>query len=213
MGSAGLAALLLFQAYLEVTKVSIVDIVIPKIVVGLFIGVLLPFIFSSFAIRAVGRAAFKIVEEVRRQFKTIPGLMKGKAKPDYSKAIDISTLSAQKEMIIPGLLVLSVPIAIGFLLGAEAAGAFLMGATLSGFILAMMMNTGGAALDNSKKFIEAGVLGGKGSEAHKAAVVGDTFGDPMKDTAGPSLHILIKLINTISLVFGPLFLLYAIGVI
>jgi K(+)-stimulated pyrophosphate-energized sodium pump len=213
MGSAGLAALLLFQAYLEVTKVSIVDIVIPKIVVGLFIGVLLPFIFSSFAIRAVGRAAFDIVEEVRRQFKTIPGLMKGKAKPDYSKAIDISTVSAQKEMIIPGLLVLLVPIAIGFLLGAEAAGAFLMGATLSGFILAMMMNTGGAALDNSKKFIEAGVLGGKGSEAHKAAVVGDTFGDPMKDTAGPSLHILIKLINTISLVFGPLFLLYAIGVI
>jgi len=209
MGSAGLASLLLFQAYLEVTKLSIVDIAIPKIVVGLFIGVLLPFIFSSFAIRAVGRAAFKIVEEVRRQFKTIPGIMTGEAKPDYSKAIDISTLSAQKEMIIPGLLVLLVPIAIGFLLGAEAAGAFLMGATLSGFTLAMMMNSGGAALDNAKKFIEAGAFGGKGSEAHKAAVVGDTFGDPMKDTAGPSLHILIKLINTISLVFGPLFLLYA----
>ena len=213
MASAGLAAMLLFQAYLALVHVSAVDIIQPKNIAGIFIGVLVPFVFASFAIRAVGNAAFKMVEEVRRQFKAIPGLLKGKGKPDYSKAIDISTLAAQKEMILPGLLALLVPIAIGFVLGVEATGAFLMGATISGFIVAMMMNTGGAAFDNAKKFIESGFLGGKGSEAHKAAVVGDTFGDPMKDTAGPSLHVLIKLINTISLVFGPLFLIYAIGVI
>jgi K(+)-stimulated pyrophosphate-energized sodium pump len=213
MASAGLAAMLLFQAYLELVHVSAVDIVQPKNIAGIFIGVLVPFVFASFAIRAVGKAAFKMVEEVRRQFKTIPGLLKGKAKPDYSKAIDISTIAAQKEMILPGLLALLVPIAIGFILGAEATGSFLMGATISGFILAMMMNTGGAAFDNAKKFIESGFLGGKGSEAHKAAVVGDTFGDPMKDTAGPSLHVLIKLINTISLLFGSLFVLYSFGMI
>ena len=211
MASAGLAAMLLFQAYLEIVHVSAVDITQPKNIAGIFIGVLIPFVFASFAIRAVGKAAFKMVEEVRRQFKTIPGLLKGKAKPDYSKAIDISTIAAQKEMVLPGLLALLVPIAIGFILGAEATGSFLMGATISGFILAMMMNTGGAAFDNAKKFIESGILGGKGSEAHKAAVVGDTFGDPMKDTAGPSLHVLIKLINTISLVFGSLFVLYSLG--
>lgn len=208
MASAGLAAMLLFQAYLEIVHVSVVDIAQPKVIVGLFIGVVLPFIFAAFAIRAVGKAAFKMVEEVRRQFKTIKGIMQGKAKPDCSKAVDISTLAAQREMIAPGLLVVVTPIAIGFILGAEATGAFLMGATISGFILAMMMNTGGAAFDNAKKLIESGFLGGKGSEAHKAAVVGDTFGDPMKDTAGPSLHILIKLINTISLVFGSLFIVY-----
>jgi len=209
MASAGLAALLLFQAYLQVANISIVDIVIPKIIVGLFIGALLPFVFSSFAIRAVGRAAFHMVEEVRRQFRTIPGLLKGKARPDYSRAVDISTKSAQKEMIIPGLLVVVVPIALGFLFGAEVVGAFLMGATISGFILAMALNTGGAALDNAKKFIEEGHYGGRGSEAHKAAIVGDTFGDPAKDCAGPSLHVLIKLINTITLVFGTAFVAYA----
>jgi K(+)-stimulated pyrophosphate-energized sodium pump len=170
---------------------------------------MLPFIFSSFAIRAVGKAAFQIVEEVRRQFREIPGLMKGKAKPNYSKAIDICTIAAQKEMILPVLLVLITPIGVGLLLGAEAAGAFLIGATLSGFVLGMMLNTGGGAFDNAKKYIESGFLGGKHSPAHKAAVIGDTFGDPMKDTAGPSLHVLIKLINTISLVFGPLFVAYA----
>jgi len=209
MASAGLAALLLFQAYLQVTGISIVDIIVPKVIVGLFIGVMIPFIFSSFAIRAVGRAAFQMVEEVRRQFKQIPGLLKGKAKPDYSRAVDISTKAAQKEMIVPGLIVIVVPIALGFILGAEAVGAFLMGATLSGFILAMALNNGGAAFDNAKKYIEEGYYGGKGSDAHKAAVVGDTFGDPQKDTAGPSLHVLIKLINTITLVFGTLFVAYA----
>lgn len=209
MGSAGLAALLLFQAYLEVTGVSVVDIAIPKIIAGLFIGALLPFIFASFAIRAVGRAAFKMIEEVRRQFKEIPGLMKGKTKPNYSKCVDISTMAAQKEMILPGILPIVVPIALGILFGAEAVGALLIGATVSGFILAMQMNTGGAAWDNAKKYIEAGNLGGKGSDAHKAAVTGDTIGDPLKDTAGPSLHVLIKLLNTICLTFGTLFVLYA----
>ena len=209
MASAGLAAILLFQAYLELVKVNAIDIVNPVMFTGLFLGALLPFLFASFAMRAVGKAAFKIVEEVRRQFREIKGLMKGTSKPDYSKAVDICTKAAQKEMIIPGLLVLLFPIAIGFLFGAAAVGAFLIGATISGFILAMLMNTGGGAWDNAKKYIESGVFGGKGSDAHKAAVVGDTFGDPLKDTAGPSLHVLIKLINTISLTFGLLFVAYA----
>ncbi|MBS3055191.1 MAG: sodium-translocating pyrophosphatase [Candidatus Aenigmarchaeota archaeon] len=209
MGSAGLAALLLFQAYIEITGVKSLDISTPKIIVGLFLGSMVPFLFASFAIRAVGKAAFKMVEEVRRQFRTIKGLMQGKAKPDYSRAVDISTIAAQKEMIIPGLMPVIIPIVIGFTLGADTVGAFLMGATFTGFILAMLMNTGGAAWDNAKKYIEAGFLGGKGSEAHKAAVVGDTFGDPQKDTAGPSLHVLIKLLGTISLTFGTLFVMYS----
>jgi K(+)-stimulated pyrophosphate-energized sodium pump len=209
MASAGLAALLLFSAYLQITNITAVNIISPQILIGLFIGILLPFVFASFAIRAVGKAAFKIVEEVRRQFREIKGIMSGKGKPDYSKAIDIATVAAQKEMIIPGILPVVVPIFLGFTLGAESVGAFLIGATLSGFILAMQMNTGGAAWDNAKKYIEEGHLGGKGSEAHKAAVTGDTFGDPLKDTAGPSLHVLVKLINTVCLVFGPLFILHA----
>lgn len=209
MGSAGLAALLLFQAYLEVTGITVVDIVIPKIIVGLFVGMLLPFIFASFAIRAVGKAAFQMVEEVRRQFREIPGLMQGKAKPDYSRCVDISTIAAQKEMIIPGMLPIVVPIFMGFLLGAETVGALLLGATISGFILAMQMNTGGAAWDNAKKYIEAGNFGGKGSRAHEAAVTGDTVGDPLKDTAGPSLHVLVKLLNTVCLTFGILFVTYS----
>ena len=209
MASAGLAALLLFSAYLQITNITAVNIISPQILVGLFIGILLPYVFASFAIRAVGKAAFKIVEEVRRQFREIKGIMSGKGKPDYSKAIDIATVAAQKEMIIPGILPVVVPIFLGFTLGAESVGAFLIGATLSGFILAMQMNTGGAAWDNAKKYIEEGHLGGKGSEAHKAAVTGDTFGDPLKDTAGPSLHVLVKLINTVCLVFGPLFILHA----
>jgi K(+)-stimulated pyrophosphate-energized sodium pump len=186
-----------------------VNIISPQVLVGLFIGVLLPFVFASFAIRAVGKAAFKIVEEVRRQFREIKGIMTGKGKPDYSKAIDIATVAAQKEMIIPGILPVVVPIFLGLTLGVESVAAFLIGVTLSGFILAMQMNTGGAAWDNAKKYIEEGHMGGKGSEAHKAAVTGDTFGDPLKDTAGPSLHVLVKLVNTVCLVFGPFFLLHA----
>ena len=218
LGSAGLAALLLFQAYLSeyakaagkpILEAITVKIVSPEVIAALFIGGLLPYVFSSFAIRAVGKAAFQVVEEVRRQFKEIPGLMEGKASPDYSKCVDISTLTAQKQMIIPGIMPVLVPIFIGFTLGPIAVGAFLISATVSGTMLAYMMNTGGAAWDNAKKYIETGVYGGKGSEAHKAAVVGDTVGDPFKDTAGPSLHVLVKLINTVSLTFVPLFVLYA----
>lgn len=206
MASAGLAALLLFQAYLQVTGVKLVDIVQPPILIGLFIGALLPFTFASFAITAVGRAAFDIVNEVRRQFREIKGLMEGKAKPDYSKAVDIATVAAQRGMIVPGLLPVVVPVIVGYLLGAAAVGALILGTTITGFLLAMQMNTGGAAWDNAKKYIEEGNLGGKGSEAHKAAVTGDTLGDPLKDTAGPSLHVLVKLINTASLTLAPLFM-------
>ncbi len=217
LGSAGLAALLLFQAYLNVVNRHQpstflgVDITDPRVIAGLFIGGLLPFVFSAFAVRAVGRAAYKVVEEVRRQFREIPGLMQGTAKPDYSRCVDISTIAAQKEMILPGILPVIVPILCGFLLGPKSVGAFLLSATVSGTLLAYLMNTGGAAWDNAKKFIEAGAFGGKGSDAHKAAVTGDTFGDPLKDCAGPSLHVLVKLINTVSLTFAILFVLYAVS--
>ena len=207
MAAAGIAALLLFQAYLEVAGISQVNLIIPEIIVGLFIGALVPFLFTSFAIKAVSKAAFRIIEEVRRQFREIKGLMEGKAKPNYSRCVDICTIAAQKGMIIPGMVALLTPILLGIILGVYAVGAFLIGAIISGYILAMQMNTGGAAWDNAKKYIEEGNLGGKGSEAHKAAVIGDTIGDPFKDTAGPSLNILIKLMSTISLVFVPLFLL------
>ncbi|MBM3898382.1 MAG: sodium-translocating pyrophosphatase [Thaumarchaeota archaeon] len=218
LGSAGLAALLLFQAYLDeyakaagltVLEAISVRIVSPEVIAALFIGGLVPYVFSAFAIRAVGKAAFQVVEEVRRQFKEIPGLMEGKANPDYSKCVDISTLAAQKQMILPGIMPVVVPLIVGFTLGPVAVGAFLISATISGTMLAYLMNTGGASWDNAKKYIETGVYGGKRSEAHMAAVVGDTVGDPFKDTAGPSLHVLVKLINTVSLTFVPLFVLYA----
>lgn len=207
MASAGMAALLLFRAYLEVAKVDVVDIVQPSILIAGFLGAMIPFLFSAFAIRAVGRTAFMMVEEVRRQFKTIPGIMEGTGKPDYGRCVDISTAAAQKEMIVPGLLPIITPIIVGFVLGPAAAGAFLMVATISGFIVAMWMNNGGAAWDNAKKFIEASAL--KGTDQHKAAVVGDTVGDPLKDTAGPSIHVLIKLLGTLSITFGMLFARYA----
>lgn len=215
MGSAALSAFLLFAAYLETVGLTItsggitkhlVNIADPPVFIGLFIGGALPFLFSSFAIRAVGRAAFQMVNEVRRQFKEIPGILEGKGKPDYTKCVDISTKAALKEMVLPSLLVVLTPIVVGMTLGAEAVGALLMGATVTGVLLAMLMNNGGAAWDNAKKFIEAGNLGGKGSDTHKAAVVGDTVGDPFKDTAGPSLHVLVKLLNTISLSLASLFL-------
>ena len=212
LSSAGLAALILFQAYLidlgryiPVESINLIDI---NIIIALFIGGLLPFAFAAFAIRAVGKTAFKIVAEVRRQFKEKPGILKGTESPDYGKAIDISTISAQKEMIIPGLLPIIVPVIVGVVLGPYAVGAFLLSATVSGTLLAFMMNTGGAAWDNAKKNIETGLFGGKGSDAHKAAIVGDTLGDPFKDTAGPALHVLVKLINTMALTFIPLFVLF-----
>ncbi len=211
LGSALLAAQLLFQTYIEEvalqTGVAIsIDISNPAVLVAGFIGAMLPFFFSSQAISAVGKAAGEMVAEVRRQFKEIPGIMEGTGKPDYGRAVDISTKSALKGMVLPALIVVIVPIIVGVLMGPEAVGALVIGATLSAVPLALLMNTGGGAWDNAKKYIEAGHLGGKGSPAHAAAVVGDTVGDPMKDTAGPSLHVLIKLLSTLSIVFIPLFL-------
>ena len=219
LGSALLAAQLLFQTYSsEVTTYATthagylstttfaVDISNPAVLIAGFIGAMLPFFFSSQAISAVGKAAAEMVEEVRRQFREIPGIMDGTGKPDYGKAVDISTKAALRGMVLPGLILVIVPIIVGVLLGAEAVGAFVIGATLSAVPLALFMNTGGGAWDNAKKFIETGKYGGKGSPAHAAAVVGDTVGDPLKDTAGPSLHVLIKLLSTLSIVFIPLFI-------
>jgi K(+)-stimulated pyrophosphate-energized sodium pump len=211
LGSALLAAQLLFQTYAsEVNShfggTFVVDISNPAVLIAGFIGAMMPFFFSSQAISAVGKAAAEMVEEVRRQFREIPGIMDGTGKPEYGKAVDISTKSALKGMVLPGLVLVIVPVVVGVLLGPEAVGALVIGATLSAVPLALLMNTGGGAWDNAKKYIEAGHLGGKNSPAHAAAVVGDTVGDPMKDTAGPSLHVLIKLLSTLSIVFIPLFI-------
>jgi K(+)-stimulated pyrophosphate-energized sodium pump len=210
LGSALLAAQLLFQTYIEEvnlqTGIAIsIDISNPAVLVAGFIGAMMPFFFSSQAISAVGKAAGEMVAEVRRQFKEIPGIMEGTGKPEYGKAVDISTKSALRGMVVPALIVVVVPVIVGILLGPEAVGALVIGATLSAVPLALLMNTGGGAWDNAKKYIEAGHFGGKNSPAHAAAVVGDTVGDPMKDTAGPSLHVLIKLLSTLSIVFIPLF--------
>ena len=211
LGSALLAAQLLFQTYAtevyeKLGVVLVVDIAKPAVLVAGFIGAMLPFLFSSQAISAVGKAATKMVNEVRRQFKEIPGIMDGTGKPDYGKAVDISTQAALKGMVIPGVIVVVVPIIIGILLGPVAVGAVVIGTTLTAVPLALFMNTGGGAWDNAKKFIESGHFGGKRSPAHAAAVVGDTVGDPLKDTAGPSLHVLIKLLSTLSIVFIPVFM-------
>ncbi len=202
IGSAALTALALFTAYSRTVELKVIDIKEPTTVIGLLIGGALPFLFAALTMRAVGRAAFKIVEEVRRQFKEIPGLMEGKAKPDPATCVDISTRGALKEMIAPGFLAVLSPAIVGIVLGPESLGGLLAGATVTGVLLAIMMANGGGAWDNAKKWIEAGNLGGKGSDAHKAAVVGDTVGDPFKDTSGPSMNILIKLMSVVSLVFG-----------
>ncbi|MBI2580818.1 sodium-translocating pyrophosphatase [Candidatus Woesearchaeota archaeon] len=209
IGSAGLAALSLFAAYKDLLPKSVVlSLYDPKVVAGLFIGGLLPFIFSSLTMRAVGKAAMGMVEEVRRQFRTIPGLMKGKAKPDYARCVDISTKAAIRELILPGIIAVAAPLIVGFVLGPEALGGLLAGAIVTGLLLAITMTTSGAAWDNAKKFIESGQLGGKGSDAHKAAVVGDTVGDPFKDTSGPALNPLIKVLNMIALLAAGLIVSY-----
>ena len=206
IGSAALTTLVLFVSYIKITNLKVISLSDPRVIVGLFIGAMLPFLFSALTIKAVGKTASEIIEEVRRQFKTIKGLMKGKAKPDYNKCIEISTNAALKEMILPGLLAIFSPILIGLFLGPEALGGLLAGAIATGFLLAVFMANAGGAWDNAKKYIEEGHFGGKGSFAHQAAVVGDTIGDGFKDTAGPSLNILIKLMTIIALVFVPLFL-------
>lgn len=206
IGSAALTALSLFAAYtaavgLDVAQLSLME---PMVVAGLFIGAMLPYLFSAMTMSAVSRAAGQMIDEVRRQFRTIPGLLEGTAKADYATCVKISTAAAIKEMIIPGLMAVVVPILVGMTLGKEALGGLLAGATASGFILAVMMANAGGAWDNAKKYIEAGNLGGKHSTAHNAAVVGDTVGDPFKDTSGPSINILIKLLSMVSIVFGAL---------
>ncbi len=203
IGSAALTALALFAAFQQTADVKTIDVTNPKVMAGLFIGGMLPFVFSSFAIRAVGRAAFNMIEEVRRQFREIPGLMEGKAKADYARCVDISTHAAIKEMILPGVSAVIIPVAFGFY-DKYMLGGLLAGLTVTGVLMAIFMANAGGAWDNAKKYIESGAFGGKGSETHKAAVVGDTVGDPFKDTAGPSLNILIKLMSVVSLVIAPL---------
>ncbi len=205
IGSAALTALALFASYSQSINLKSIDILNPKVVVGLFIGGMLPFIFSALTMESVGRAAFEMIEEVRRQFKEIPGIMEGTATPEYAKCVDISTRAALKEMLVPGVMAVLAPLAVGFILGAEALGGMLAGALVTGVLMAIFMSNAGGAWDNAKKYIEEGHHGGKGSEAHKASVVGDTVGDPFKDTSGPSINILIKLMTIVALVFSTLF--------
>jgi K(+)-stimulated pyrophosphate-energized sodium pump len=205
IGSAALTALALFSAYQHTVKLEAIDLTKASVVIGLFIGALMPFVIAALTLKAVGRAANHMVEEVRRQFREIPGLMEGKARADSNSCIDIVTRGALREMIIPGVLAVALPLIVGFGVGSEALGGFLAGAIVVGVLLGMMMTNGGATWDNAKKYIEEGNLGGKGSETHRAAVVGDTVGDPFKDTTGPSMNILIKLMSIVALVFAPLF--------
>jgi K(+)-stimulated pyrophosphate-energized sodium pump len=207
IGSAALTALALFSAYANAVGLTVtgINIVNPYVVIGLFIGGMTPFFIASLTMTAVGRAAAGMVAEVRRQFREIPGLMEGTAKPDSARCVDISTRAALREMVIPGLVAILVPVLVGRFLGVEALGGVLAGATLSGVMLALFMANAGGAWDNAKKYIEGGAHGGKGSEPHKAAVVGDTVGDPFKDTSGPSMNIVIKLISVVSLVLAPWF--------
>jgi len=206
IGSAALTALALFTAYAQAVGITTINLTDPTVVAGAFIGGMLPFLFGALTMQAVGRAASKMIEEVRRQFKEIPGLMEGTGRADYAHCVSIATGAALKEMIIPGLLAVAAPLVVGLTLGKEALGGMLAGAIISGFLLAIMMANAGGAWDNAKKFIEGGQHGGKGSGAHAAAVTGDTVGDPFKDTSGPSLNILIKLMSIVALVFAPLFL-------
>ncbi|TMA48020.1 MAG: sodium/proton-translocating pyrophosphatase, partial [Deltaproteobacteria bacterium] len=217
IGSAALAAFLLFSAYLDEVRnygfpIATVDIARPEVFVGGLLGAMLVFLFSALAIRAVSRAAQYVIKDVREQFREKPGILAGKERPDYGRCVDIVTRGALREMVLPGVLAVFMPIVVGvvfraaFHVGAESVAALLMVGTMSGILMATALNNGGGAWDNAKKFIETGKYGGKGSDAHKAAVVGDTVGDPFKDTAGPSLHVLIKLLSTITLVMAPLFI-------
>ncbi len=206
IGSAALTALALFSAYTQAAGVEVINITNVYVIIGVLIGGVIPFSVAALTMTSVGKGAFIMVEEIRRQFREIPGIMEGTGKPDSARCIDISTTAALREMIAPGVIAIVMPILIGFLLGKEALGGMLVGATLVGVLLALFMSNGGGAWDNAKKYVEAGALGGKGSEAHHATVVGDTVGDPLKDTSGPAMNILIKLMSIVSLVLAPMFL-------
>ena len=205
IGSAALTALALFASYAAVTGLESISLLDPIVIIGLFIGAMLPFVFSALTMNSVGNSANKMIEEVRRQFREDKGIMEGTSKPDYARCVDISTQAALKEMVIPGVMAVVAPLAVGIVFGAEALGGMLGGALASGVMMAIMMSNAGGAWDNAKKYIEEGYYGGKGSEPHKAAVVGDTVGDPFKDTSGPSINILIKLMTIVAVVFAPLF--------
>ena len=206
IGSAVLTALALMAAYAQVVGITVFNLMDVKVMMGLIIGAIMPFLFAALTMQAVGRAAYAMVQEVRRQFREIKGLLEGTADADYARAVDISTQGAMKEMVVPGLIAVAVPIIVGAILGPEALGGLLIGSIATGFLFAIMMANAGGAWDNAKKYIEAGHLGGKGSDEHSAAVVGDTVGDPFKDTSGPALNILLKLMSIVALVFGPLFI-------
>ncbi len=205
---AALSAIILFEAYLEEIKAIDVNIYHPIVLCSLLIGAVIPFVFSALAIRSAGVAAYAMIKEIQRQFKEDPGILENKSLPNYEKCIDTGTKVALKQMIFPALLPTLTPIILGFLFGPVALAAFLISGTISGIILGFVLNTSGGALDNAKKAIEGGLLGGKGSKAHDASIIGDTFGDPLKDTAGPSLHILVKVINTVSIAFAPIFIAF-----
>jgi K(+)-stimulated pyrophosphate-energized sodium pump len=203
IGSAALTALALFASFIQVANVERIDIMNPSVVSGLFIGGIVPFFFAGGTMNAVGRAAFGVVEEVRRQFREIPGLMAGTGRAEYARCVDITTAGALKEMTAPGVTAVLIPIVVGIILGVDALGGMLAGALVSGVPLALHLANAGGAWDNAKKYIEAGNLGGKGSDAHKAAVVGDTVGDPCKDTSAPAMNILLKLMTVVALVLAP----------
>ena len=210
IGSASLTALALLVSYVNIVQTRTPEtlnftLTSPSVLVGLFIGAMLTFVFSALTMSAVQTAAQSIVVEVRRQFRTIPGIMEGTGKPDYKSCVAISTTAALKEMLVPGVMAVLAPLAVGLLLGTGALGGMLAGALVTGVLMAIFMSNSGGAWDNAKKYIEDGNHGGKGSEAHKAAVVGDTVGDPFKDTSGPSINILIKLMTVVSLVFASIF--------
>ena len=206
IGSAALTALALFVSYAETVKLKTINLLDYKVIIGIFIGGMLTFLFSAFTMESVSKAAYKMIEEVRRQFREKPGIMKGEEKPDYKSCVAISTTAALHEMLLPGLMAVIIPVVVGVVLGVDALGGLLSGSLVTGVLMAIFMSNAGGARDNAKKYIETGHHGGKGSEAHKAAVVGDTVGDPFKDTSGPSINILIKLMTVVSLVFAPLFL-------
>lgn len=206
IGSAALTALALFVSYAEAVKLKSIDILDYKVIVGMLIGGMLPFLFSAFTMESVSKAAYKMIEEVRRQFKTIPGILEGKAKPDYKSCVAISTQAALREMLVPGIMAVVSPVIVGIVLGPAALGGLLAGSLVTGVLMAIFMSNAGGAWDNAKKYIEEGAHGGKGSDSHIAAIVGDTVGDPLKDTSGPSINILIKLMTIVSLVFAPIFL-------